>query len=220
MTKPTFTSADFTAALLGLLPRGRVWQRDPSTVQAQAVSCFAPTFQRLSDSAVNLLAGAFPSTAQDLLPEWESTLGLPDPCAGPSPTIQARRNQVVARLANSGGQSIAFFTAFAAGLGYDITITQFAPFRAGQSSCGQQLGNEDWFFTWAVNALTDTAIRFRAGQSTAGEPLGSWGNLVLECELGASAPAHTILQFRYTQDATLNLDFIAKTYGVWPNLMH
>ncbi|MBB4863360.1 uncharacterized protein YmfQ (DUF2313 family) [Pseudomonas nitritireducens] len=198
MSKPSFTSADFTSALLGLLPRGRVWQREPGSVQVQAVSCFAPTFQRLSYSAMSLLAGAFPATATDMLPEWESTLGLPDPCAGPSPTIQARRNQVIARLANSGGQSIAFFVAFAAGLGYAVTITQFAPFRCGQSACGQQLGDEDWFFTWAVNASTDTVIHFRAGQSTAGEPLGSWGNKVLECELSASAPAHTILQFHYT----------------------
>lgn len=197
MPKPSFTSADFTSALLGLLPRGRVWPKDPGSIQAQAVACLGPTFQRLSDRAVGLLVDAFPATTVGLLPEWEATLGLPDPCAGPAPTLQARRNQVIARLVSSGGQSIAFFESFAAGLGYTVTITQYAPFRCGQSTCGQQLGGEDWCFTWSVNAPLESVAHFRAGASTAGEPLSSWGNGVLECELSAAKPAHTVLQFHY-----------------------
>lgn len=195
--KPSFSRADFASALLGLLPRGRVWPKSPDSAQGRAVACFAPTFQRLSDRAVGLLEDAFPATAVGLLPEWEATLGLPDPCAGTSPTLQARRNQVVARLTNSGGQSIAFFESFAAGLGYAVTVTQYAPFRCGQSACGQQLGGEDWFFTWAINAPLETITRFRVGSATVGEPLASWGNAVLECELTAVKPAHTLLQFHY-----------------------
>lgn len=198
MPNPSYTSADFTTALLGLLPRGRVWPKELTSVQAQAMSCFSPTFQRSSDKAVGLIADAFPASTTDLIGEWESTLGLPDPCAGTSPTLQARRNQIVARLCNSGGQSIAFFTAFAAGLGYQISITQYAPFRCGQSTCGQQLGGPEWFFTWAINVQLNTVNYFRAGQAAAGEPLASWGNKVLECELSAAAPAHTILQFHYS----------------------
>ncbi|RON52935.1 phage tail protein [Pseudomonas frederiksbergensis] len=198
MPKPSFTSADFTSALLGLLPRGRVWPKDLSSVHAQAVSCFAPTFQRLSDSALDLLSDAFPSTSVNLLGEWELTLGLPDPCAGVSPTFQGRRNQVVARFTNTGGQSIQYFQAFALGLGYTITVTQYAPFRCGQSTCGQQLGSADWFFTWAINTSFNTITYFRTGQSAMGDPLASWGNSVLECELSEAKPAHTILQFHYS----------------------
>jgi uncharacterized protein YmfQ (DUF2313 family) len=198
MPKPSFTSADFTSALLGLLPRGRVWPKELSSVHAQAVSCFAPTFQRLSDSALDLLTDAFPATAVNLLSEWELTLGLPDPCAGVSPTFQGRRNQVIARFTNTGGQSIPFFTAFALGLGYAVTVTQYAPFRCGQSACGQQLGGPDWFFTWAINSPLNTITYFRTGQSAMGDPLASWGNSVLECELSEAKPAHTILQFHYS----------------------
>ena len=122
---------------------------------------------------------------------------MPDPCAGPSPTLQARRNQVVARFASSGGQSRPYFISYAAALGYTISITNYAPFRMGQSTCGQQLGAQDWFFTWAVNAPLNTVAPFRMGQSGCGEPLNSWGNAVLQCELAEIAPAHTILQFQY-----------------------
>jgi uncharacterized protein YmfQ (DUF2313 family) len=198
MSKYSFSSADFTSALLGLLPRGRVWPKDLSSVQAQAVSCFAPTFQRLSDAGLGLLTDMFPSTTINFLPEWEATLGLPDPCAGMDPTFHGRRNQVVARFTNTGGQSSQFFQAFALGLGYSITVTQYAPLRCGQSTCGQQLGGEDWFFTWAINTQLNTVTYFRTGQSTAGESLASWSNSVLECELSAAKPAHTILQFHYS----------------------
>jgi len=198
MSKYSFSSADFTSALLGLLPRGRVWPKDLSSIQAQAVSSFAPTFQRLSDSAVGLLGDMFPATTINFLGEWEATLGLPDPCAGVSPTFQGRRNQVLARFTNSGGQSIQFFQAFALGLGYAVTVTQYAPFRCGQSACGQQLGGVDWFFAWAINAPINTITHFQAGQSAMGEPLSYWGNTVLECELSEAKPAHTILQFHYS----------------------
>ncbi|NWA24067.1 DUF2313 domain-containing protein [Pseudomonas gingeri] len=198
MPKPSYTDADFTSALLGLLPRGRVWPKDLTSVQAQAISCFAPTFTRISDSALGLLDDMFPATTVNFLAEWEATLGLPDPCSGMSPTFQGRRNQVVARFTNTGGQSIQFFTAYAAGLGYAITVTQYAPFRCGQSTCGQQLGGADWFFTWAVNCQLNTISHFRTGQSAMGDPLASWGNAVLECELTEAKPSHTRLQFHYS----------------------
>jgi len=183
MPKPSFSSADFTSALLSLLPRGRVWPKELSSVQAQSISCFAPTFQRISDSAVNLLADTFPATAVDFLGEWESTLGLPDACAGIAPTEDERRRQVIARFTNSGGQSIGHFAAYALGLGYTITVTQYAPFRMGQSVMGQALGNDDWFFTWTVNAPLSS---------------GAYGNKVLECELREAMPGHTILNFHYS----------------------
>jgi uncharacterized protein YmfQ (DUF2313 family) len=198
MAKPVFTDADYAQALSNLLPPGKAWNRDPDSVQAQAVSCYAPTFRRNSDDALALLIDAFPATAVNLLPEWEATLGLPDPCAGVSPTLQGRRAQVVARFSAYGGQSASDFQTYAAGLGYSVTVKQFAPFRMGQSVCGSALGGLDWFYTWAIEAQGNPVTPFSMGRSTVGEPLASWGNAVLECELRAIAPAHSILQFHYS----------------------
>lgn len=182
MPAPTYTANDFAQALLGLLPRGRAWPKESTALQAQAVSCFAPTFQRLSDSASGLLVGAFPGAATQLLDEWEKTLGLPDPCAGVSPTYKARQNQVRARFANNGGQTPAFFVSYAAGLGYSVTVTQYAPFRAGQSAAGQRVGSEDWYFAWSV-------------APAAGQTLTDIDKAVLRCELGAMKPAQSTLLF-------------------------
>ncbi|VBM95027.1 YmfQ family protein [Burkholderia pseudomallei] len=211
MLAPTLTGADYLRAFQALMPRGRVWPKDPDAVQTQVFAGLMQIYGRNTARANYLLVDAFPATTYELLPEWEATLGLPDPCAGESPQIQRRRAQIVARLANNGGQSAAHYIGFAAQLGYGITITNYAPFRCGQSTCGQQLGNTDWFFTWSSNATANTIVRFAAGESSAGEPLSSWNNTVLECELNSVKPAHTILLFTYGQTGLLDSTFILDT---------
>ncbi|MFL9952807.1 DUF2313 domain-containing protein [Paraburkholderia nemoris] len=197
MSAPNYQASDFLAALQCLMPRGLAWPRDPTSVMAQVEAGLAPTWQRHTEQNNNLLVDAFPSTSVQLLPEWEAALGLPDPCAGEAPTLQGRQAQVVARLANSGGQSIPYFIQYARTLGYAVTATEFAPFRAGQSAAGRPCGNQDWAFTWQINSALNTVTYFRAGVSGAGEPLELWGNAVLQCELSEIKPAHTYLNFDY-----------------------
>jgi uncharacterized protein YmfQ (DUF2313 family) len=196
MPAPTITAADITRAKQALLPTGPVWPREPDSVQAQVIAATAPTYERQIARSNNLLIDAFPATAVELLPEWESALGLPDPCAGESPTIQLRQQQVVARLIAGGGQSAEFFIGYAAALGYDITITMFAPFRAGMA-CGKPIYGEAWAHTWQVNAPTFQIEYFRVGDDAAGEPLAEWDSTVLQCELNRLKPAHTILIWNY-----------------------
>lgn len=197
MPAPNYSAADYLRALQAHLPRGRVWPRDPDATQTTVLSGFTPCFARLTARANNLLVEVFPGTSDELLPEWESTLGLPDPCAGPQPPLDQRRNQVRARLSNSGGQSLPFFIAYAAQLGFSVTVTQYTPFRMGQQRMGDQLGGPDWAFTWAINAPFASIIPFRMGQSAMGDALQSWSNAVLECEMNELKPAHTLLLFTY-----------------------
>lgn len=194
---PAFQAADFLAALQACMPRGKVWPKGPDAIQTQVLQGLAIPFQQHNDRANYLLTDAFPATAEELLPEWEATLGLPDPCAGPQPSIAARQAQVLARFAGVGGQSPDYFVSYAAKLGYTVTITQYTPFRMGQQTMGDPLGSPDWAFTWSVNAPLVTQIPFRMGQSAMGDPLESWSNEVLECEIKGYAPAHTVVLFTY-----------------------
>jgi len=198
MPVPNFSLSDFRQALLGLLPQGAIWPRDPSAMPWQIANVWAPTFQRSADRAANLLIDAFPSTTNELLPEWEETLGLPDPCAGESPTVAQRRNQVLARLSDTGGSSVSDLVQFAATLGYAITITQFAAAAADILVADGPANDPPWAYVWRVNAAQTTVTYFEADQSFADEPLATWGNGVLECEISARAPAHTIVQFSYS----------------------
>lgn len=194
---PFYTAADYLGALQSLLPRGRAWPREFDAVQTKALSGLTPIYERHNARSNHLLVDAFPSSAFELLPDWESSLGLPDLCSGLAPTIQARRAQVIARFSGAGGQSIAYMTAFALSLGYTITITQFIPARAGILRAGTAICCNDFAHAWSVNAPLNTVFAFRSGASAAGEPLSSNGNGMLECALRQIAPAHTNVFFTY-----------------------
>lgn len=193
---PDYTDADFAEAMLRLLPRGPVWPRDAGSVWRALMKALAPTYTRSYAAAKNLLAETFPPAAIQLLPDWEATLGLPDACAGLSPTVQQRQNQVRARLAATGGQSVPYFVGVAADLGYPVTITECAPSRFGRPF-GRPFGGTAWAHVWQVNAPTYQVQRFRFGTDRFGEPFATWGNTVLQCELYRLAPAQTQIIFRY-----------------------
>lgn len=190
-------AGDFLRAFMSLLPRGRVWSRDVSSVQSRALLGLVTIYEDSTARANQLLVDAFPGSTYELLPEWELTLGLPDPCAGPAPTIQARRAQVVARLTAAGGQSIPYFTGLAKSLGYEVTVTQFMPSRFGKRF-GTPFGGVDWAHAWQINAPTFTVNRLRFGDSF-GSPFSYWTNSVLQCELQSVKPAHTVLNFSYSE---------------------
>jgi uncharacterized protein YmfQ (DUF2313 family) len=196
MPNPQYTDADFLAGFQRLLPTGPIWPRDGESVQAQTLQALVKGYTRNAASAVALLNDAFPVAPVMMLPEWQDTLGLPDPCAGPAPTLEVAQQQVAARFVASGGQSIAYYVSVAAALGYAITITQFTPYTVGLP-VGLPLVGAAWAFAWQVNAPTFSIHYFEVGRDTVGEPLATWGNTVLQCELQRLAPAHTTLLFSY-----------------------
>jgi uncharacterized protein YmfQ (DUF2313 family) len=176
-----FSSADYGSALLLTLPRGRVWPKHIETTQVAVMSALGPTFNRHDERAHHLIKDAFPGTAVELLPDWEASLGLPDPCTGGNPSVDQRQAQAVARLLDSGGQSAPHFIDYAAALGFPITITYFSPFKVGASRCGDRISGEEWVYAWEVHG----SIHNRYPTS------------VLECELKNRAPAHTYPLFTY-----------------------
>lgn len=178
MALPAFSAADFLALAQRLLPTGPIWPRESTAVLTRVLSGLMPTYERHSARSTNLIVDAFPATALELLPEWEATLGLPDPCSGPDPTVATRQAHVVARLAFSGGQSIPYFEGFAQSLGYPITITEFAPFCADRNAGDQPLCDPGAAFLWEVTVPSGAPAEAVA---------------VLRCEFTRLAPAHTIV---------------------------
>ncbi|WP_342705134.1 DUF2313 domain-containing protein [Burkholderia arboris] len=208
MGAPSLLASNFLSAIQSLLPRGQVWPRDQDAVQTKALAGLAPSYERSTTRANYLLIDAFPGSSYELLPEWEETVGLPDPCAGPAPTVGQRRAQVVARLTGVGGPSIRSLTAFAANLGYSVTITQYSQARAGILRAGQPVCGYAWNFAWKITAPLASLKVAVAGGMAAGDPLVSWGNEVLECEFRSVMPAHTVPIFAYGQPGELDSTFI------------
>lgn len=192
-----WTTEDFADSFQRHMPTGPVWPRDPDTTQRAAVEALMPTYVRSWAVACDIPAETLPASATFLLPEWEASLGLPDPCAGPDQSIEQRQAHVVARLTAQDGPSIPSLTAFAAALGYTITIEEFAPARADVTCADDPCYEPEWAFVWRIHAPTTTLEYASADVSFADDPLLTFGNAVLECELQRLAPAHTILQFVY-----------------------
>lgn len=193
-----YSASDYLTALQNLLPRGKVWPKEPDTVQSLVLSGFSQSLARLDSRATYLITDAFPTTTYELLPDWENSLGLPDPCAGTAPSIAARRAQVVAKFIGNGGQSSAWIISYATALGYTITITNYAPARVGASHIGDPLNDSSWAHAWAVNAPLNSVTYATIGTSGVGDPLANWGNTVLECEIKSIAPAQTKVLFIYS----------------------
>lgn len=194
MAAPNFSADDFVSAMQRLLPRGHVWPRDPDSNLYKLLLGLALICEAQTGRANYLLEDAFPRSTTELLSEWEATLGLPDPCLGPLPTLEQRRDGVVQKLTALGGQSVAYFIDMAAKLGYTVTITEFAPWTVGLP-LGPIYGTA-WAYAWRINAPEETVEPFRV-TSGVGEPLAAWGNELLECVMNDLKPAHTILQFAY-----------------------
>jgi uncharacterized protein YmfQ (DUF2313 family) len=194
---PTNTPEDYLAQFQQLLPRGRVWHRGWGWIQDADLLTLMPLWSRLQTKLNDLITQIFPCSTTELLPEWEATLGLPDPCTGPLPTMQQRTAAVCGKFAARGGQSRTYFLHLAASLGFTIELETFKPFTASQSRAGDPCYDEKWAYVWRVIADPTQVLFFIASYSAAGDPLATWGNKLLECEFNAYKPAHTVIIFSY-----------------------
>lgn len=147
MSAPLFSVNDYVAAMQALLPRGFAWPRDTDATLTGVLRGLAPVYYRINESANGLLVDAFPSTAVDLLPEWDATLALPG--TGDTPTQQA---QVVAALIDSGGQSAAYFEEIAAAYGLTIVISGYRPYTV-DDPVDDEMAGDGWAHVWKVTGM-------------------------------------------------------------------
>lgn len=150
-------------------------------------------------SARRVLDSITPFNASVTLSDWERIYAI---TPRPGATIQERRQNVLVRMAATGGLSIPYFISLAASLGYTITITEPRAFQAGVNRAGDRLFVEGMRWVWQVNVLGDGVpkYRFRAGASAAGELLLTFGVSLLESTFKDLKPAFTDCYFTYEGD--------------------
>lgn len=156
----------------------------------------------INDHAGQVTDAITPRNAGDMLTDWERVLGL----TGTGKPYQQRLSAVLAKINATGGLSIPYFTRLAQAAGYEITITEPQPFRAGVNRAGDQLAIEDIIYTWRVNVKgsSQTIWRFRAGASAAGDKLSDYSDSVIESVIQDLKPAHTWVGFAYGADDGTN----------------
>lgn len=204
---------EYTQGLASLLPQGRAWPRDPSSVLMRLLRGLADVWGVVIDPMLAdlLERETDPRSTILLIEAWERALGLPDDCLSEPLGIEERQDAIVARLALKGGQSIPFFKSLAAALGYQIIIVEHSPFMAGISECGDtrteegggfrwEVGPETMRFYWTIKVVNARLTWFRAGSGQAGVDhhleIGIASDL--ECVMQRYKPAHTELAFDYS----------------------
>ncbi len=196
-TPPVYSATDIQQAMLRLLPRGRVWRRDPGSNLSAMFLALAPTYVRNMAAAAQVLIDASPATTQNLLAEWEASLALPDGCTAANPSVEQRQAAVRAKWGARGSLTIAYFVALAANLGFAVTITEFAPFAVDQP-CDQALCEPEWSYVWEVNAPEVVTFYFAVDGSGVDDPLELYDAGELVCRIRADAPAETIVYFTFS----------------------
>jgi uncharacterized protein YmfQ (DUF2313 family) len=194
---PVYGATDFQQAMMRLLPRGRVWRRDPGSTLSALFLALAPTYVRNMASAAQVLIDASPATTQNLLTEWEASLGLPDACTAANPSVEQRQAAVRAKWGARGSLTIAYFVALAANLGFAISITEFTPFAVDQP-CDESLSEPEWSYVWQVNAPEIVTFYFSVDESGVEDPLEVYDAGELVCRIRADAPAETIVFFTFS----------------------
>lgn len=189
---PVLLEDDFLVALQSLLPRGRAWPRDADAKLTLLLRGFAKAQAEAHARQIDLLIDAFPARTEELIAEWEASLGLPDPCIGPQALISERQGQIVARLTNSGGQSIAYYQDLAVSLGGSITVTEYQGWRWGVDHWWAPWRNEGWAHVWLVTLAQTAVFNFEWGISAMWEPYWQTANNPILCEIRRLAPGHTI----------------------------
>ncbi|AOY00092.1 YmfQ family protein [Jeongeupia sp. USM3] len=183
-------------AIDALFPPGPAWRSDGSLPQLYC-QAWAEEVVRFCNRLSALLGECDPGTANELMPDWERVLGLPDECSVGAPSLEARRLAAAAKYTMTGGQSRGYFIGIAAQLGYpNATITEFHARRYGRARMGGRYGGWGWQFVWQLNLPASQVLPRKSG-APFGDRYQSWGDAQLECTINKLKPAHTRVFFSY-----------------------
>lgn len=196
--------------MLSLLPPGWIWPRaEEKSLLAAVLQPAAVMISEIEATAAAMMEEIDPRTAVHCLPDFERVLG-PDPCGRDLSTLSVAERQQLAhqRWTARGGQSVAYFTAFAARRGVDIRIREARPSQVGVMLAGDELINSPEQFIWRIELLLGIWDYFRAGEHTAGDLLFSFELSDIECDLRRLQPAQSRLIFTYVPEFT-------ELAGIW-----
>jgi uncharacterized protein YmfQ (DUF2313 family) len=188
---------DYLRPFLALLPLGIAWPRKPDSVLVRTCRGLSNIWGFVDGRAADLLEReSDPRKTIELLPDWEASWGLPDPCFPSATTIGERQRMLVMVMTMLGGQSRAFFKWVADWIGAVIHMEQWtdtlgnvhnssfhewAPFMAGVSHVGEtrmafdksgfyrwEIGPPEMRFYWTIEPANAAVIWFRASSGQAG----------------------------------------------------
>jgi uncharacterized protein YmfQ (DUF2313 family) len=180
------TATEYLNLLKSLLPKGKAWTREVTSILHQFLFGEADELARVDARSDVLLSERDSRTVNELLPEYEEELGLPDDCSEAAETIEERRRAVNTKVLSLGGQHPQYYIDLALAVGSVIKIIEYITPR----------------FHFSIVTDGRTIVEFICGSSESGDPLTFIPPAVyLECIINRLKPAHTVANFVYSNYA-------------------
>ncbi|MCM1512602.1 MAG: DUF2313 domain-containing protein [Oxalobacter formigenes] len=184
---------DYRHALAALMPPGPAFAETDELLEGLAAE-----FARCHNRMIDLIRETDPRTTSELISEWETDAGLPDPCdeaLGKAETLSERQRILCAKLLSTGGQSAAYYEAIAKALGYEVSVRGYRPHTV-ESSVDEPLTDQAWAFAFRIHAPEKT-IFYSSVEDGVDTPLAWWGDGRLECIIRRLKQTHTTPIFIY-----------------------
>jgi uncharacterized protein YmfQ (DUF2313 family) len=172
----------FRSAALKLLPPGAGITTAVGSAVYELLEALSLEPGRLQERANDLLSEAVPTSAYELLRDWEEVFGLPDDCVQPE-SLEDRRTVLQARIRGLGGHTEGDYDSVAEGLGLAIDEYRRYPIARCTSPCDSRIRSEEWANVVEVRPL-DVA------ESTAPQTR-------LECEFNRRIRSHSLFIFKW-----------------------
>jgi len=196
-----YSISEYLQLLLNLLPNGKAWSRSPDGGFYNLLHAHAAELNRVDARSDELKREIDTRYTNELLVDHEYDLGLPDECISEAQSLLQRRNNVHVKFIEEGGLHTQSYIDLADDLGYEITVTEFAPGWAGIVCAGDSCGPQNNIFYVQINITLspDDWIYFTSGGSQCGDLLIAVADTsALQCILNKFKPAHVTFIWAYT----------------------
>lgn len=144
------TAEQYRQLLDSLLPKGKIWNREKTSVLQRLLYGLADELSRIEGRTFDLITEKDVRTTEELITEHEEDYGLPKSGEELANTLADRRNDLHAALLTVGQQYKEYFIDIAAAAGYTITIEEFTPAWSGVAMAGDACGDQVNIFYWKV----------------------------------------------------------------------
>jgi uncharacterized protein YmfQ (DUF2313 family) len=189
---------DYQRAMLQLMPTGAAWPQDPNSTLGELLHALADGYARAdSQSDEVAIRESMPRTAQDLLTDWETCLGLPE-CGDLGDTVVKRQQAAQAKFAMAASLNLYFYEELALEHGYVIKIYQAFAHNC-MRDCMYPLVPQTVRFTAYVYVYNQIDSYRATCLDSCMTPLLIYESGELECLLERYGPAHEKFIYFYPQ---------------------
>ena len=146
------SSLQYRSLFQHFLPRGMAWTRNPDAIISQLLYGFGEEFARFEIRIEDLLRESNPIITDELLTDFETDFGIPEPFRSLAVTEEGRRKDLLAKILSVGRQHAQYYIDVAAAMGYTIGLEFYLPASIGVGvfSSGDSCGPSENIFYWKV----------------------------------------------------------------------